>query len=159
MPAITPCLWFDGQAEKAATLYTSLFPNSGIDMVSKYGERAPLPAGTVMMVAFHLDGKPFMALNGGPLYSFTEAVSFSIDCADQAEVDHYWNGLIAEGGSPGPCGWLKDRFGLSWQVVPQAMVRMQKDGTADQIGRMMGAMMQMSKLDVAALEAAFKGEQ
>jgi predicted 3-demethylubiquinone-9 3-methyltransferase (glyoxalase superfamily) len=159
MPNITPCLWFDGEAEAAANLYTSLFPNSGIDKISKYGEGAPMPAGTVMMVAFNLGGKKFTGLNGGPQFSFSEAVSFSIDCADQAEVDHYWNGLTADGGSPGPCGWLKDRFGVSWQVVPQAMFRMQKEGTGEQVGRMMGAMMQMGKLDIAALEAAFKGEK
>lgn len=158
MPAITPCLWFDRQAEEAARFYVSVFPNSAVGTISHYGENMPMPAGTVLVVEFTLDGRPFQGLNGGPHFSFSEAVSFSIDCADQAEVDHYWNALTADGGAPGPCGWLKDRFGLSWQVVPHAMLRMQEEGSPDQVGRMMAAMMKMSKLDVAALEAAFAGD-
>src|SRR5580765_1594457 len=120
MHEITPCLWFDTDGEDAAKLYTSVFPNSRIVEVARYGSAGPRPEGTVMTVSFELDGKPFLALNGGPEFSFSEAVSFQVDCADQAEVDHYWERL-SEGGEEGPCGWLKDRFGLSWQIVPRVL--------------------------------------
>lgn len=155
---ITPSLWFDGQAEEAARFYTSVFPDSSIGLISRYGAGAPFPAGTALVVEFVVRGRPFQALNGGPHYSFTEAVSFSVDCADQGELDHYWEVLTAEGGAPGPCGWLKDRYGLSWQIVPQAMIRMLKTGTPEQIGRMHTALFAMTKLDIAALEAAFTGD-
>ena len=117
MPKITPFLWFDNQAEEAAKFYTSIFKNSKIESISRYGEGLPLPAGTVMTVSFILDGQQFTALNGGPVFKFTEAVSFYILCETQAEVDDYWNKLTA-GGEEGQCGWLKDKFGLSWQIVP-----------------------------------------
>ncbi|SDC12120.1 Glyoxalase superfamily enzyme, possibly 3-demethylubiquinone-9 3-methyltransferase [Sphingomonas sp. YR710] len=158
MPDIAPCLWFDGQAEEAARFYTTVFPNSSIGTISRYGEGAPFPAGTALLVEFTLHGRPFQALNGGPHFSFSEAVSFSADCANQDEIDHYWSALIADGGTPGQCGWLKDRYGLSWQIVPDAIVRMLKAGTAEQIGRMYGALFAMTKLDIATLEAAFQGE-
>ncbi len=158
MSKIAPCLWFNGQAEEAARFYTSVFPNSSIDLVSHYGEGQPFPAGTALLVEFSLGDQRFQALNGGPHFTFSEAISLSVDCADQAEVDDYWETLTADGGSHGPCGWLKDRFGVSWQVVPHALIRMQKEGSADQVQRMMATMMKMSKLDVAALETAYNGE-
>lgn len=158
MNAIAPCLWFDGKAEQAARFYTGIFPDSAVDTVSHYGEGMPLPAGTVMLVEFHLRGQPFQALNGGPDFTFSEAISLSVDCKDQAEVDRYWTALTADGGSAVQCGWLKDKFGLSWQIVPHAVLRMHKEGTQAQVNRMMAALVQMIKLDVAALEAAYAGE-
>jgi predicted 3-demethylubiquinone-9 3-methyltransferase (glyoxalase superfamily) len=157
MTAIAPCLWFDGHAEQAANFYVSVFPNSGIGAISRYGKGMHFPAGTVLLVEFTLNGQRFQALNGGPQFKFSEAVSFSVPCADQAEVDHYWTALTAAGGAPGPCGWVKDRFGVSWQIVPEALGRMQTDGSSDQVGRMMAALMRMSKLDIAALQAAYAG--
>lgn len=159
MSKISPCLWFDGQAEEAARFYVATFGDGAIGAVSRYGEGAPFPAGTALLVEFTLFGRGFQALNGEPHYSFSEAVSLSVACKDQAEVDRYFDALTADGGSPGPCGWLKDRFGLSWQLVPDEMISMQKSGDAQAIGRMMGAMMTMQKLDVAALRAAFEGEK
>ena len=153
MPGIAPMLWFGTQAEEAARFYTSVFPNSSITAVSHYGEAGPRPAGTVLTVAFELDGEPFTALNGGPEFHFSEAVSFVIDCKDQAEVDHYWTKL-AEGGEEGQCGWVKDRFGLSWQVVPAELPSLIGDPDRDRAKRAMEAMLQMRKLDVAALRAA-----
>jgi predicted 3-demethylubiquinone-9 3-methyltransferase (glyoxalase superfamily) len=154
MSTISPCLWFDGNAEEAARFYVSLFPAASIDRIGHYGENMHQPAGTVMLVEFTLAGQTFQALNGGPQFPFTEAISMSVRCADQAEVDHYWNGLTA-GGSPGPCGWLKDRFGVSWQIVPDALVKLQKAGDPVATGRMMTALMKMSRLDIAALERAY----
>ena len=157
MPStITPCLWFDTQGEEAATFYTSLFPNSTIDDVTHYGSAGPRPEGTVMTVNFTLDGNPFLALNGGPEFTFSEAVSFQIDCADQDEVDRYWDAL-SEGGEPGPCGWLKDRFGLSWQVVPTALPRLLSNPDPETAQRVMTTMMGMNKLDIAELEKAAAG--
>lgn len=150
---ITPCLWFDDNGEEAVNQYVSIFPNSKIDKLSRYGEGGPGTPGSAMMIAFTLDGLNFQALNGGPMYKFSEAVSLSISCADQAEVDHYWERL-SEGGAPGRCGWLKDRFGLSWQVVPQAMGRIMSGPGG---GKAMRAMMGMSKLDIGALERAAAG--
>jgi predicted 3-demethylubiquinone-9 3-methyltransferase (glyoxalase superfamily) len=150
---ITPCLWFDGQAEDAAKFYVSLFPNSTITDVSHYGPDMPMPEGTALTVAFELDGRPFTALNGGPEYSFTEAVSFQWSCKDQAEVDKYWDALT-DGGEEGPCGWCKDRFGLSWQIIPTRMIELLQDPDPGRSQRAMQAMMGMKKLDVAALEAA-----
>src|SRR5215472_8675652 len=121
MLKVTPFLWFDDQAEEAARFYVSLFPNSRIGNISRYGDAGPGKAGSVMTVSFELDGLPVTALNGGPNYKFTEAVSFSVSCDDQAEVDHYWSALAGDGGQEGPCGWLKDRWGLSWQIVPNAL--------------------------------------
>jgi predicted 3-demethylubiquinone-9 3-methyltransferase (glyoxalase superfamily) len=157
MPKITPFLWFDDQAEEAANLYVSLFPNSRITKVTRYSEGGAGRAGTVMTVEFELDGRPMVGLNGGPHFTFTEAISFTIDCADQAEVDHYWSGLLAEGGKESQCGWLKDRFGLSWQVVPRALPRLMEDPDPAKAKRVTQAMLQMVKLDVAELEAAARG--
>jgi predicted 3-demethylubiquinone-9 3-methyltransferase (glyoxalase superfamily) len=157
MPKIHPFLWFDTQAEEAASLYVSLFPNSKILSEQRYGPGAPGPEGSVMTIDFELDGQRVTALNGGPVFQFTEAVSFVIDCDGQAEVDRYWNTLL-EGGTPSQCGWLKDRFGMSWQVVPKQLF--ETIGGPDAAGRQraMAAMMQMVKLDVAKLEAAYRGD-
>ncbi|MEA2998512.1 MAG: hypothetical protein QOK17_345 [Sphingomonadales bacterium] len=159
MTSITPCLWFDGQAEEAATLYASIFPDSRVDKV----QRAPADypsgkAGNALTVEFTLMGRPFLGLNGGPHFKFSEAVSFSISCEDQAEVDRYWEALTAGGGEPSRCGWCKDRFGLSWQVVPKALPRLLGDPDRARAGRAMQAMIKMGKLDVAALERAADGE-
>ncbi len=158
---ITPCLWFDTEAEDAAKLYCSVFDNSRITSVSYYGNegqeihgKAP---GSVMGVAFELDGQKFSALNGGPQFKFDEAISFQIHCADQEEVDYYWAKLTSDGGTEGPCGWLKDRFGLSWQVIPSALFDMMTAGDARKSDRVMKAFLQMKKFDIAALERAFEG--
>lgn len=158
MSTITPCLLFNGDAEAAANQYVALFPNSGIDTVSRYGDNAPFAAGTALMVAFQLDGQAMQALNGGPHHQFSEAISLSIRCADQAAIDHYWDGLLVGGGSPSQCGWLKDRFGVSWQVVPEAIGRLMGSTDRKAAGRAMGAMMTMTKFDVAVLEAAYAGD-
>jgi predicted 3-demethylubiquinone-9 3-methyltransferase (glyoxalase superfamily) len=156
MPKLTPFLWFDTEAEEAAEHYTSIFPNSRIVDVARYGSAGPREEGTVMTVAFELDGERFTALNGGPEYKFTEAVSFQVDCETQEEVDHYWSKL-SEGGEEGPCGWLKDRFGLSWQIVPNALPRLLSDPDREKSQRVMAAMLEMRKLDVAGLERAAAG--
>jgi predicted 3-demethylubiquinone-9 3-methyltransferase (glyoxalase superfamily) len=153
MTRITPCLWFDTEGEEAAAFYVSLFKNSRITDVARYGESGPRPAGTVMVVSFELDGQPFTALNGGPEFTFDEAISFQIDCSSQDEVDHYWEGLTA-GGEEGPCGWLKDRYGVSWQVVPSELITLLQDPDAGRSQRAMAAMMTMKKIDIAALKAA-----
>jgi predicted 3-demethylubiquinone-9 3-methyltransferase (glyoxalase superfamily) len=153
VPKPTPCLWFDTQGEDAARFYTSVFPNSRIVEVARFGEAGPREAGTVMAVSFELDGRPFTALNGGPEFTFSEAVSFQIECADQAEVDRYWERL-SEGGEQGPCGWLKDRFGLSWQVVPTRLYELLRDPDTGRAQRVMKAMLGMGKIEIAALEAA-----
>jgi predicted 3-demethylubiquinone-9 3-methyltransferase (glyoxalase superfamily) len=151
---ITPFLWFDTEAEEAAQLYTSLFPNSRITDVTHYGESGPRDPGLVMTVAFELDGTRFLALNGGPQFRFTEAVSFVVDCADQTEVDRYWDALTANGGEESACGWLKDRFGLSWQIVPRRLRELMTDPDGDKVQRVVAAMLTMKKLEVAELEAA-----
>jgi len=151
---ITPFLWFDSNAEEAANLYVSVFPNSEVTEISHYGEAGPRAAGSVMVVSFRLDGQEFAALNGGPEFTFTEAVSFSIACANQKEVDHYWDKLT-DGGEPGPCGWLKDKFGVSWQVVPTLLTEMLQDEDRQRADRVMQAMLQMGKIDVAKLEEAY----
>ena len=153
MTRITPCLWFDTEGEEAATFYVSLFKNSRITDVSRYGEAGPRPAGTVMVVSFELDGQPFTALNGGPEFTFSEAISLQVDCQTQEEVDYYWDGLTA-GGEEGPCGWLKDRYGVSWQVVPDALITLIQDPDPGRSKRAMAAMMTMKKIDIAALQAA-----
>ena len=156
MKPITPCLWFDRDAEAAARLYVGLFPNSRIGKIARYPEGLPGDrAGQVMTVEFELNGQPFTGLNGGPMYQFTEAVSFQIMVKDQAELDHYWNGLIDGGGEEGQCGWLKDRFGLSWQVVPEKMGEWMSQ--PDSGGRVAAAFMKMKKLDIATLQAAAAG--
>jgi predicted 3-demethylubiquinone-9 3-methyltransferase (glyoxalase superfamily) len=153
MPRITPNLWFDTESEEAATFYVSLFPSSEITNVSHYGEAGPRPAGTVLTVEFTLDGQSYTAINGGPNFTFNEAISLRIDCADQDEVDHYWTGLSA-GGQECPCGWLKDRYGLSWQVTPRVLGQLLTDPDAGRSQRAMRAMLDMQKIDVAALLAA-----
>jgi predicted 3-demethylubiquinone-9 3-methyltransferase (glyoxalase superfamily) len=157
MPHITPNLWFDTESEEAAEFYVSVFPNSAISSVSYYGEAGPRPSGTVLTVDFVLDGQEFTAINGGPQFPFTEAVSLLITCADQEEIDYYWTKL-SEGGDEGPCGWLKDRYGLSWQVAPSGMAEMLNDPTDERGQRAMRAMFAMKKIDVAALHAAFFGQ-
>jgi len=151
---ISPFLWFDDQAEQAAERYVEIFPNSKIVSVARYGEGAPQPAGTAMSVSFVLDGAEVQALNGGPLYSFTEAFSFVVDVPDQAECDRVWDALVADGGEPGQCGWLKDRWGLSWQVIPTALPELLGDPDPGRAGRALHAMLTMTKIDVAALYAA-----
>ncbi len=159
MQKITPFLWFDTQAEEAARLYVSLFKNSKIGLVSRYGDAGPGPKGTAMVVVFELDGVRFTALNGGPAYKLTEAFSLQVDCADQAEIDDLWRKLTADGGEPGPCGWLKDRFGLSWQIVPANMGQLIGGDDPAKSRRAVQAMLQMGKLDIAALERAREGDQ
>jgi predicted 3-demethylubiquinone-9 3-methyltransferase (glyoxalase superfamily) len=154
MQRISPCLWFDTEAEAAANFYTGVFKNSKIKSVTHYGEAGPMPAGTVMVVTFELDGVEFIALNGGPIYKFSEAVSLSIGCRTQAEVDHYWDALT-KGGEEGPCGWLKDKYGLSWQVVPLEFTELMARSDAKRVKRMTQAMMKMKKLDLAQLKAAY----
>ncbi|HEY7258164.1 MAG TPA: VOC family protein [Gaiellales bacterium] len=153
MGQITPFLWFDTEAEDAARFYTSVFPNSKITKVTTRPDR---PERTVMTVEFELDGERITALNGGPQFSFTEAFSFSVDCRTQDEVDTYWS-TLAEGGEEGPCGWLKDRFGLSWQVVPEALPRLLADPDPEKAQRVFAAMMKMRKIDIAELERAAEG--
>jgi predicted 3-demethylubiquinone-9 3-methyltransferase (glyoxalase superfamily) len=151
MPTITPFLWFDTQAEEAMNLYTSIFKRSKVISVSRAG-------GKVMSVKFELEGQEFMALNAGPVYQFTEAISFFVGCETQQEIDELWAKLTADGGAPSRCGWLKDKFGLSWQIVPNALGRMLSDKDAAKSTRVMNAMLQMNKLDLEALQQAFSGE-
>jgi predicted 3-demethylubiquinone-9 3-methyltransferase (glyoxalase superfamily) len=153
MPKVTPWLWFDTEGEEAAEFYTSVFPNSKIVEVTHYGSANPRQEGTVMTVTFDLDGQRVSALNGGPQYKHSEAFSFMVDCEDQDEVDYYWEKL-GEGGEHGPCGWLKDRFGLSWQIVPRRLPELLGDPDREKAQRVMSAMMQMGKIDVAELERA-----
>jgi predicted 3-demethylubiquinone-9 3-methyltransferase (glyoxalase superfamily) len=158
---ITPCIWMDGTAEDAANFYVSLFPDSRIDSISRYGADSPFPSdfapGTALLVAFTLNGRPFTTLNGGSIFPQTEAVSFVIPVADQAELDHYWDALTADGGSESMCGWCKDRYGVSWQVVPRKLLEMQSSRDAAAVARMNHAIMSMRKLDVSSLDAAFEG--
>jgi predicted 3-demethylubiquinone-9 3-methyltransferase (glyoxalase superfamily) len=153
MQTITPCLWFDTEGEDAARFYTSIFPNSKITEITRYGSAGPRPEGTVMTVDFELDGQDFMALNGGPDFTFTEAISFQVFCETQDEVDAYWSKL-AEGGAEGPCGWLKDRFGLSWQIVPKILPELLADPDAAKAQRVMQAMLGMRKIEIDELEQA-----
>lgn len=154
MQKITPFLWFDREAEEAAAFYASIFKNSKIMQVTRYGAAGPGPEGSVMTVAFELDGQPFLALNGGPQFPFTEAVSFSVNCQTQQEVDDLWDRL-SEGGEEGPCGWLKDRYGLSWQITPTHLSEMLNDPDPERSKRVMEAMLQMTKLDLPALRRAY----
>lgn len=159
-PKIYPCLWFDGNAEEAATFYTSLLPDSHVDKVWRSPAETPSgPAGMVLTVDFTLAGEQFQGLNGGPDFSFNEAISFVIECEDQAEVDRLWDALTVDGGEPGPCGWLKDRFGVSWQIVPKALNEMMDDRDTEAARRAMEAMLRMGKLDVAELRRAFEGNE
>jgi len=158
MAGITPCFWFDGQAEEAASLYASIFPDSHVDQINQSASDTPSgPKGTVLTVEFTLRGQPFVGLNGGPDFRFNEAISFVVDCVDQAEVDRYWEALTTGGGEPGPCGWLKDRFGVSWQIVPRRLNELIQGSDAAGAQRAMEAMLSMSKIDVAELERAYAG--
>jgi predicted 3-demethylubiquinone-9 3-methyltransferase (glyoxalase superfamily) len=159
MSKITPCLWFNGQAEEAANFYVSLLPDSRIDKVMRSPADNPsTPAGAVLTVEFTLAGQQFLGLNGGPQFPFTEAVSFTIDCEDQAEVDRLWEALTRDGGSPSRCGWLKDRFGLSWQIIPRALPKLLNDANREAAGRVMQAMLKMDKIDIAGLKRAYEGK-
>jgi predicted 3-demethylubiquinone-9 3-methyltransferase (glyoxalase superfamily) len=160
---IAPCLWFDSQAEEAARYYTGIFKKSKIGKISRYTEAGRevhgRPAGSVMTVEFELNGQPFTALNGGPLFKFNEAVSFQIMCQTQEEVDHYWNRLTEGGDKQAQqCGWLKDKYGVSWQVVPTVLAELMSDADKEKAGRAMEALLQMKKLDIAELKRAFEGE-
>jgi predicted 3-demethylubiquinone-9 3-methyltransferase (glyoxalase superfamily) len=155
--AFTTCLWFDGQAEEAANYYTSIFKNSKIGKIGRYTEAGPGPLGSVMVVEFELNGQKFVGLNGGPQFKFNEAISFQIFCDGQEEVDHYWDKLT-DGGEEGPCGWLKDKYGLSWQVIPNGLPEMLADPDPEKAKRTAEAMFTMKKLDIAALEEAHAGK-
>ncbi|HKI06687.1 MAG TPA: VOC family protein [Thermoanaerobaculia bacterium] len=154
---ITTFLWFDNNAEEAMNLYTSIFKNSKILNVVRYGEAGPGPKGTVMNGVFELEGQQFMALNGGPHFKFTEAISLFVSCESQEEVDELWEKLTADGGAPSQCGWLKDKFGLSWQIIPTTLMELMSDPDPEKSKRVMQAMLQMSKIDVAALKRAYDG--
>ena len=158
MSRITPCLWFDRGAEEAARFYVSLLPGSSIDKITPYPSKAPGgEPGQTMLVEFTLAGQTYQGLNGGPQFKFTEAVSFSIACKDQAEVDRLWNAILQNGGEEVACGWIKDRWGVSWQIIPDALVRLTRDSDPTTAKRVFDAMMEMVKIDVAALEAAARG--
>ena len=156
MQKITPFLWFDGKAEEAMNFYTSIFKNSKVGKVSRYGETGPGPKGTVMVATFELDGQEFLALNGGPQFTFSPAVSFVVNCVTQEEVDEFWNKLSA-GGQALQCGWLKDKFGVSWQIVPTALGQLLSDPDPTKSNRVMQAMLQMAKIDIEKLKRAYSG--
>ena len=156
MQKITTCLWFDNNAEQAVTFYTSIFKNSKVLEVARYGEAGPGPEGSVLTMRFQLDGVELMALNGGPAFKFTEAISLSVDCQSQAEVDELWE-MLSEGGSEDQCGWLKDKFGLSWQIVPRALLEMLADPDPEKSKRVMEAMLKMKKIDTKVLQEAYDG--
>jgi predicted 3-demethylubiquinone-9 3-methyltransferase (glyoxalase superfamily) len=158
MQKITPCLWFDTAGEEAAKFYTSVFPNSRIVNVARYGSAGPRPEGTVMLVSFELDGEAFVALNGGPEFTFSEAISFQVSCETQDEVDAFWSKL-SDGGEEGPCGWLKDKFGVSWQIVPTALPRLLQDLDREKSQRVMEAMLKMKKIEIDVLEHAAAAEE
>lgn len=157
MQTITPFLWFDNQAEEAMNFYVAIFKNSEVLGVNHYGDHGPLPKGTVMTANFELDGQAFTALNGGPMYKFTPAISFVVHCNTQEEVDYYWNKL-SEGGKPNQCAWLDDKYGVSWQIVPGILIEYLNDPDPVKAGRVMQAMLQMTKIDIAALQRAYQGE-
>jgi predicted 3-demethylubiquinone-9 3-methyltransferase (glyoxalase superfamily) len=157
MQKITPFLWFDNQAEEAANFYVSVFKDSCVDAVIHHGDAGPGPKGTVLLVTFRLEGQPFYALNGGPLYHFTEAFSLYVSCETQQEVDTLWDKLTADGGAPIQCGWLKDKYGLCWQIIPKVFQEMMQDKDPAKTQRVMTAMMQMVKFDIAALQKAYDG--
>jgi predicted 3-demethylubiquinone-9 3-methyltransferase (glyoxalase superfamily) len=157
MQKITPFLWFDNQAEDAANFYVSIFKNSKIGTIARYGAAGPRPKGSVMIVQFELEGQEFTALNGGPMFKFNESVSFVVNCETQDEVDYYWEKLL-QGGKESQCGWLKDKFGLSWQIVPTEFIKMMQDKDPVKTERLMKAMLQMVKLDIATLKEAYEGK-
>jgi predicted 3-demethylubiquinone-9 3-methyltransferase (glyoxalase superfamily) len=154
MQKITPCLWFDTEGEEAAQFYTSVFPNSRIVEVTRYGSAGPRAEGSVMTVHFELDGQQYIALNGGPDFKFNEAISLEVHCESQDEVDSFWGALTADGGEEGPCGWLKDKYGVSWQIVPNVMYELIKDPDPEKSQRAMAAMLQMKKIEIDELEKA-----
>jgi predicted 3-demethylubiquinone-9 3-methyltransferase (glyoxalase superfamily) len=158
MQKITPFLWFDNNAEEAAQFYVSVFKNSRILAVTRYGDAGPGPKGSVMVVSFQLEGQQFTALNGGPRFKFNEAFSFVVSCENQEEIDYYWNKLTAEGGQESACGWLKDKFGFSWQIVPTALGKLMTDKDPKKANRVMQALLQMKKIDIATLEEAAEGK-
>jgi predicted 3-demethylubiquinone-9 3-methyltransferase (glyoxalase superfamily) len=151
------CLWLDGQVEEAAAFYTAIFPNSRTGAISRYGKGAQMPEGTALVATFFIDGQEMMALSGGSMHSFTPALSVVKRCENQAEIDHYWEKLTEDGGKPGRCGWLTDRFGVSWQIIPRALGRLMSGGDQAASSRVTAAFMPMSKLDLATLERAFEG--
>jgi predicted 3-demethylubiquinone-9 3-methyltransferase (glyoxalase superfamily) len=153
---IAPCLWFDGNAEDAVNYYVSVFKDSKVLHIDRFNDVGPAPDAPVVFIEFQINGQPFQAINGGPEFHFTEAVSFSIACANQEEVDYYWD-TLTQGGEPGPCGWLKDKYGVSWQVVPTVLTELLRDADRERAGRVMRRMLQMGKLDVAELQAAYEG--
>jgi predicted 3-demethylubiquinone-9 3-methyltransferase (glyoxalase superfamily) len=157
MQKITPCLWFNFNAEEAVNHYMSIFENAKILDVSRYGDAVPELNGKVLTMRFEIEGQTFIALNAGPQFPFTEAISLFVDCETQQEVDHYWEHL-SEGGTPGRCAWLKDKFGVSWQIVPRSLVSMLQDDDVERSARVMKAMMEMRKIEVAKLEAAYRGD-
>ena len=157
MQKITPFLWFDSNAEEAVNHYRAIFKNSKINSVVRCGDAGPGPKGSILTIAFQLEGQEFIALNGGPVFKFTEAISLSVDCKSQQEVDDLWEKL-SDGGEKGRCGWLKDKFGLSWQVVPSTLVEMLQDKDAEKSRRVMQAMMQMKKIDIDTLKQAYEGQ-
>ena len=157
MQKITPCLWFDVQAEEAMNFYVSIFKNSKVGKITRFGEAGPGPKSTVMSVTFQLDGQDFLALNGGPLFKFTEAISFFVNCETQQEVDELWEKLSA-GGEESRCGWLKDKYGLSWQIIPSTLIKMLGDSDAEKAKRVMQAMLQMVKIDISRLQQAYDGK-
>ncbi|HEU5064786.1 MAG TPA: VOC family protein [Gaiellaceae bacterium] len=157
MQKITPCLWFDTEGEEAAQFYTSVFPNSRIVEITRYGSAGPRPEGSVMTVQFELDGQQFVALNGGPDFKFNEAISLEVSCESQDEVDSFWSALTADGGEEGPCGWLKDKYGVSWQIVPNVLYELIKDPDQERSQRAMAAMLQMKKIEIDELEKAAAG--
>lgn len=157
MKSITPFLWFDNQAEEAVNFYTSVFPGSKVLNVTRYGEAGPGNAGTVMVVDFEINGQQFSALNGGPIFQFNESVSFVVRCESQQEVDNYWEKLLADGGEESQCGWLKDKYGLSWQIVPVELLQVIQDKDAAKAQRAMKAMLKMGKLDLNVLREAYNG--
>ena len=159
MQKITPFLWFDGRAEEAANFYTSIFKNSKITTMKKWGDGSPFPKDQVMTGILELDGETFYAFDAGPMFKFTEAISMFVDCADQVEVDYFWDKLTSGGGEESQCGWLKDKFGLSWQIVPREMMEMISSSDKAAAGRAMQEMMTMKKIDLARIKKAFKGEK
>jgi predicted 3-demethylubiquinone-9 3-methyltransferase (glyoxalase superfamily) len=158
MQKLVTSLWFDDQAEEAAEFYVSVFPDSKVLSVSRYGVDAPRPEGMALVVDFELSGQTFNALNGGPEFKFTEATSVIVNCKDQEEVDYFWDALTADGGQPSQCGWLKDKFGFSWQIVPTAIATLLSDPDPEKSSRVMRSLLQMSKLDIAELQAAYDGK-
>jgi predicted 3-demethylubiquinone-9 3-methyltransferase (glyoxalase superfamily) len=157
LPRITPFLWFDDKAEEAANFYVSVFKNSKIGSIARYSDAGPGPKGSVMTVSFELEGQPFIALNGGPLYTFSPAISFFVDCKTQQEVDELWDKLTAGGGEV-ECGWLRDKYGLSWQIIPTALLELMQDKDPLKSQRVFKAMLQMTKIDIEGLQRAYRGE-